>query len=98
MSSDYSSHVAADSMPQSDHVPGHSAQPVVVPPFAKLVIMVGALVIFTPPWLNLLVQLGSAQSWYALRLLALGGSAGVVTLLVLIFKLSSGLLKTAGRT
>jgi len=69
-----------------------------IPPIVSLTLaMLGALAIFTPMWLNLLSQLGSAQSWYALRLAALGGTAGIVTLLVLSFKLSTFLFKHLGR-
>jgi len=97
MSSDYLSHVPADAVPQAHPVLGRAAQPVLPPMLAKAVLMVAALVLFIPLWLDLLVQLGSAESWYFLRLLALGGIAGIVTLSVLILKLSNAMLKHPGR-
>jgi hypothetical protein len=92
MSSDYLSHVSADAIPQNYPVSGRAERPSVLPLLAKLILMVGALAVFIPTWLSL-VQLGSAQSWYGLRLLALSGIAGVVTLLVLILKQSINLLR-----
>jgi hypothetical protein len=63
---------------------------------AKLVLIAGALGIlglFMPMWLAKLVELGAAESWYTLRLLALGGGAGIITLLVLVLKLWTNLVR-----
>ena len=92
MSSDYLSHVPADPLPRRHHLPGLAEKSVVLPSLAKLVLIASVLVIFIPMWLDLMEQLGSAQSWYTLRLSAIGGGAGVVTLLVLSLKLLKGLL------
>ena len=93
MSTDYLPHYPADTVPRSQPNAVLTERPVVLPTVAKLVLIIATLVIFTPMWLTLARQLGVAESWYALRLLALGGIGGIVTLLVLVVKLSGGLVK-----
>jgi hypothetical protein len=97
-------HFPADAMPRggttADGSSDRAEQPVVLWAFAKLVLMVAALVILTPGWLDLLGELAYApppQAWGTLRLVALGGSAGFFTLAVLILKVWTGLLKHLAR-
>lgn len=104
MSTHYTTHFPADAIPRrtpdSARQGPQAEQPVVLIAFAKLVVMVAALVTFTPLWLDLLVQMAYGappQAWGALRLLAVGGAAGFMVLGLLILKVWTGLLKHLAR-
>jgi len=101
MSSILSSHAPADRL--SDRLSstrpttGTAESPVVLLRFAKLVVVFAALALLTPYWLDLMHQLGVAQSWYSLRLVAIFGGAGVLTLLVVAVSLLAAQLKHLAR-
>jgi len=102
MYSNHFSGVSAETMAPGHHIarPGRAKGPVTLLALAKLFLIagtLGAIGYFMPMWLSKLVELGSAEYWYSLRLLALGGSAGVVTLLLLVLKLWANLVKDLGR-
>lgn len=100
MSSQSTTHFPVDAIPRSVGGSGKSDQPVVIVAFAKLVIMVSALAIFTPPWLDLLRELAYGpppQAWGTLRVVALAGSAAWLALGLMTLKVWTGLLKFLAR-
>jgi hypothetical protein len=97
MSSNLASHAPSDGPSSIRPTTGTAESPVVLLRFAKLVTVFAALALLTPYWLNLMHQLGVAQSWYSLRLLAIFGGAGVLTLLVAAVSLLAAQLKDLAR-
>jgi hypothetical protein len=98
----YNSHFPADAMPRAanpgDPITGRAERPFVLLAFAKLVLMVGALVIFAPAWLDWLREMTDApRAWGPLPAAALAGGAAVVTLCLWILKVWTGLLKHLAR-
>jgi hypothetical protein len=75
---------------------GQSEQPIVLLAFAKLVLIGGALILFMPFWLDVMRALVDG-SWVALRLVAVGGGAGIVVLGALFVKVWADLLKHLAR-
>jgi hypothetical protein len=76
-----------------------SEKPVVLLAFAKLVVLVGALAIFTPAWLELLGELADPQShaWGTLRIVTLSGAAAWIALGALAVKTWVRLIKFLAR-
>ena len=100
MSSPSTTHFLVGARPRSGAASSHSEQPVVLLAFAKLVLMIGALAIFTPPWLDLLGDLAqgsSSEAWRAFSVLGLAGGTVWLGLGVLILKVWTGLLKHLAR-
>jgi len=98
MSSELFSHGPARPFLRSQPGAALMERPVVVLTYVKhVLIIVAGLGIFTSLWLNLLSELASEEHWYALRLLAFGGAAGIVTLVVLGVKFSTFLFKHLAR-
>ena len=96
MASQYTTHYAADSLARADVRTGSPDHPTVLLAFAKLVLIGGALALFTPFWLDLL-QVLVEDNWGALRLVALGGGAGIIVLAALFVGVWAGLLKYLAR-
>jgi hypothetical protein len=100
MPSQSTTHFPADSIRRGDGGSVSSDQPVVLIAFAKLVVMTGILVIFTPAWLELMAQLAYGpppQAWGAFRVVALLGSIGFLALAAMILRVWTGLLKHLAR-
>jgi hypothetical protein len=97
------SHASAEAVDRGRDLAGsgRAKRPVVLLALAKLVLIgvaLGAVGVVMPMWLIELVRLGSAESWYTLRLLALGGGAGIITLLVLVHKAWTNLVEDLERS
>ena len=100
MSSPSTTHFPMGTLPGSDGASATSEKPVVLIAFAKLVVLVGALAIFTPAWLELLGELADPQSsraWGMLRVVALTGAAAWITLGALALNVWVGLIKFLAR-
>lgn len=100
MSSPSTTHFPVGTLPRGGGASASSDQPVVLFAFAKLVVLVGALAILTPAWLELLGELADPQSsraWGTLRVVALSGAAAWITLGALTVKVWVGLLKFLAR-
>ncbi len=100
MSSPSTTHFPLGALPGGDGASAVSEKPVVLIAFAKLVILAGALAIFTPAWLELLGELADPQSsraWGTLRVVALTGAAAWITLGALAVKVWVGLIKFLAR-
>jgi hypothetical protein len=98
----YTTYFPADAMPRAantgEPITRRAERPFVLLAFAKLVLMVGALVIFAPAWLDLLREMADApQGWGSHPVAVLAGGAAVITLGVLILKVWTGLLKHLAR-
>jgi hypothetical protein len=100
MSSPSTTHFPMGTLPRGDGASASSEQPVVLIAFAKLVILVGALAILTPAWLDLLGELADAQSsraWGTLRVVALFGAAAWIAMGAMAVKVWVGLIKFLAR-
>jgi hypothetical protein len=100
MSSQFTTHYPAETLPRRVGAPGSAEQPVVLLAFAKLVVMAAAMVLFTPFWLEQVADFATGpgpQSWLALRFAAFGGVAALLVLAVMILKVWTGLLKHLAR-
>ena len=100
MSSQLTTHFPVDAIPRGDGGSGGSEQPVVRVAFAKLIVMAGALILFTPAWLDLVGQLAYGpppHAWGAFRVVALAGSVGFLALGVMFLRVWAGLLKHLAR-
>lgn len=101
MSSQFTAHFPADSIPRGDGGSGGSEQPVVLPALAKLTLMAAALIVLTPIWLQTLAGLAydstTFQAWGILRIAALVGGAGFITVAVMFLRVWTGLLKYLAR-
>lgn len=100
MSSQLTTHFPVDAIPRGDGAPRNPEQPVVLLAFAKLIVLAGALAIFTPAWLDLMTALANGpqtQSWVMLRLVALVGGAGVLAAAGMFLKVWADLLKHLAR-
>ena len=100
MSSPSTTHFPMGTLPGGDGASATSEKPVVLIAFAKLVVLVGALTIFTPAWLELLGGLADPQSsraWGMLRVVALTGAAAWITLGALALNVWVGLIKFLAR-
>jgi hypothetical protein len=100
MSSQFTTYNPAETLSRRVGAPGSAEQPVVLLAFAKLVIMVAAMVLFTPFWLDQLAGFATGpgpQAWLALRFATFGGFAALLVLAVMILKVWTGLLKHLAR-
>lgn len=100
MSSPSTTHLPMGTLPGGDGLSATSEKPVVLLAFAKLVVLVGALAIFTPAWIELLGELADPQSsraWGTLRVVALTGGAAWITLGALAVSTWVGLIKFLAR-
>jgi hypothetical protein len=100
MSSQFTTHHPAGTLPRRVGAPGSSEQPVVLLAFAKLVVMVAAMLLFTPFWLDQVAGFAAEpgpQSWLALRFAAFGGIGAMLVLAAMILKVWTGLLKHLAR-
>lgn len=100
MSSQLTTHFPVDAIPRGDGGSGSSEQPLVLIAFAKLIVLAGALLVFTPAWLNLMGALAFGpppQEWAMFRILALVGSAGVLAAAAMFLKVWTDLLKYLAR-
>ena len=99
MSSQSTTHFPVDGIPRGDGASGQADQPVVLLAFAKLIILVGFLTVFTPAWLDMLRELaeGHSSQWGTLRVVALVGAAAWIALGALAVKVWVGLLKFLAR-
>ena len=101
MSRQYSSHYPVDAMPGGVGNANAPEKPMVLVAFAKIVVLVGALLLFAPSWLEVLRDMAGGPppvAWHSLRVAVLGGIALMVTVAVLVLKVWSGLLKHLART
>lgn len=100
MSSQFTTHLPADSMARGDGGSGSPEQPVVLIAFAKIVVLAAALFLFTPPWLETLAQLAygpAPQAWGLFRLVALVGSVALLADVVMLLRVWTRLLKHLAR-
>ena len=100
MSSPSTTHFPMGTLPGGDGASAVSEKPVVLIAFAKLVVLLGALVIFTPSWVELLGELADAQSsraWGTLRMVALTGAATWIALGALAARTWVGLIQFLAR-
>jgi hypothetical protein len=103
MSSSSISHLPSDAIPQDAARPVQAPakqKPVVLQAFAKLVLLVGALAVLTPLWLELLGGAASSEqpdSWIAVRVLVVTGSVGLFALGAIAIKVWTELLKYLAR-
>lgn len=100
MSSQCTAHHPVGTLPRRVGAPGSAEQPVVLLAFAKLVVMVAAMLLFAPFWPDQIAGFAAepgAQSWLALRFAAFGGVSAMLVLAVMILKVWTGLLKHLAR-
>ena len=100
MSSQFTAHFPADSIPRGDGGSGGSERPVVFPALAKLALMGAALIVLTPIWLQVIAALAygpTPAAWGTLRLVALAGGAGIIAVAALYLRIWIGLLKYLAR-
>jgi hypothetical protein len=100
MSSPSTTHFPMGTLPRGDGASAVAEKPVVLIAFAKLVVLMGALAIFTPVWLELLGELAdpqSARAWGTLRVVALTGAAAWFTVGALALNIWIGLIKFLAR-
>ena len=99
MSSPSIIHVPADAMPRPGHFNvnnerGDEKRPVVLIAFAKLVLLVGSLVLLAPIWFAMAAEVASGPGpWIPLRFLVVGASLGIFAFALMALKIWAGLLK-----
>jgi len=99
MSSPSTIHVPSDAMPPAGYLAGSrerpvQGRPVVLIAFAKLVLLVGSLVLLAPIWFAMAGEAASGPGpWIPLRFLVVAASVGLFAFALMALKVWAGLLK-----
>ena len=92
-------HVPADAMPQAAHYAGDKERPVKERPvvligFAKLVLLVGSLVLLAPIWFAMAGEAAAGPGpWIPLRFLVVAASVVIFAFALMVLKVWADLLK-----
>ena len=101
MASPTTSHLPLDAMPRAGGTPDRREQSVVLKSFVVLMLMVAALAVFVPVWLDLirdLAQASQSQPWGLIRGVVLGGAGMIVAIVATLIVTWARLLKLLART
>ena len=99
MSSPSTVHVPADAIPRAAYHTGTKGspgeeRPVVLIAFAKLVLLIGSLVLLAPIWFAMAAEAAAGPGpWIPLRFLVVAASLGIFAFALMALKVWAGLLK-----